>query len=51
MIIAKIIKTCFEMLKSSEHEKLKSYYKYYKSPNLKKCSEVRSADPPILFYW
>ena len=38
------------MLKSSEHEKL-WHYSYYESPNFKDCSEVRSSDPPILFYY
>ena len=38
----------FEMLKSSEHEKL-WHYLTYKSSNFRYCSEVRSADPPIWF--
>ena len=43
-----VIETCFEMLKSSEHEKLWRY-SYNKFPNFYDCSEVRSADPPISF--
>ena len=38
------------MLESSNNEKLWDYSNY-KSPNFKDCSEVRSADPPILFYY
>ena len=38
--------TCYEMLKSSEHEKLRRYTNY-EPQNLKDCSEVRLADPPI----
>ena len=45
-----MIETCFEMLKSSEHEKLERYSNY-KSSNFKDCSEVRSAVPPISFYF
>ena len=45
-----VIKTYFGMLKSSEHEKL-WHYSYYESQIFKDCSEVRSADPPILFYY
>ena len=37
------------MLNSSEHEKLRRSSKY-KSPDLKD-SKVRSADPPISFYY
>ena len=45
-----VIKTCFEILKSSEHEKLWRYLNY-KSPNFQDCSEAISADPPISFYY
>ena len=38
------------MLKYSEHEKL-WHFSNYGSPNLKDCSEVRSADPLISFYY
>ena len=37
------------MLKSSEHEKLWCYEN--ESLNFKDCSEVRSADTPISFYY
>ena len=36
---------CFKMLKFSL-----CCYSNYESPNLKDCSEVRSADPTISFY-
>ena len=43
---------CFEMLNSSEHEKLWRYSSYESTKlKLKKWSEVRSADPPISFYY
>ena len=45
-----VIETCFEMLKSSEYEKLRRYSNY-KSPIFLDCSEVRSAVPPISFYY
>ena len=45
-----VIKTCFEMLKFSERKKFWRYSNY-KSPNFKDCSEVRSADPLILYYY
>ena len=38
------------MIKSSEHEKL-GRFSNYESPNFIDCSEVRSADPTILFYY
>ena len=41
---------CLGMLKPSEHEKF-SHYSNHDSPYLKDCSEVRSADPQILFYY
>ena len=34
-----VIETCFEILKSSEHEKL-GHYSSYKSPNFLDCSVV-----------
>ena len=45
-----MIETCFEMLKSSEHEKLRSY-STYKSPNFDDCSEVFIAGLPISIYY
>ena len=39
-----------EMLKSSEHEK-SWHYSNYKSPNFLDCSEVRTANPSISFYY
>ena len=41
-----VIETCFGMLKSPEHEKLKRYSNY-KSLIFKDCSKVKSADPLI----
>ena len=38
------------MLKSSEQEKLLRYANHV-THNFKDCSEVRSADPLILFYY
>ena len=46
----RVIETCFDMLKSSEHKKICRYLNY-KSPNFYDCSEVRSAHPPISFYY
>ena len=39
-----VIEICFEMLKSSEHEKLRRYSSY-KSPNFLECTEVFSWSP------
>ena len=45
-----MIETCFEMLKSSEQEKLRRF-STYKSPNFYDCSEVFIAGPPISIYY
>ena len=50
LILSYIFQICLGMLKSSEHRKL-SRYSNYDSPYLKDCSKVRSADPPILFFY
>ena len=45
-----VIEICFEMLKSSEHEKSWRYSNSI-SPNFCDCSEIESVDPPISFYY
>ena len=45
-----LIETYFEMLKSSEHEIL-GRSSNYKSPIFQDCSEVRSADSQMSFYY
>ena len=45
-----VIETYFEMLNSSENKKLRRYSNY-ESSNFESCSKVRSANPPISYYY